>query len=137
MLALFMGCNRPAVRIPQTQAVAADPSYDSPLVVGWQEGKDSIEISADMKNFMESVGGAMIVFVSRDGTVRITDTSGREITPCGSLYDKTFQEIVKEGKCQDLDMTRIENLSSELTIVHSGSVCITKRIGGYLIQICK
>jgi hypothetical protein len=106
---------------------------NSHLITGWGQRFD-IPISEELSKWLKSKNILMLQFIFDNGEVLISNISGEEVEPCGWVVDG---EVIPDD-CRNLDKIKIESLAEETTMgTKLNPKCITKKIGGYLIQVCK
>jgi len=112
-----------------------DPNQDkvnSHLITGWGD-KFDIPIPEELTKWLESKNILILQFILHDGKVLVSNTRGKEVEPCGWVIDG---EIIAKD-CDKLKNIAIENLAEEITLGTVGSPgCVTRKIGGYLVQVC-
>ena len=143
LAAILIACQGQKQQVMVPQAIVPNGPSSSSLVIGWQEAIGSAPISGELETWAKTSSKSeeqfetkMIAFIDKNGKIRIVGLDGREVSPCGDLHTYDFQTIVNENMCQGLRNTNIQYLDSEVTFIHTGSNCVTRKIGGYLVQIC-
>jgi len=102
-------------------------SQETPVLQGWEKAP----VSKELSSWLKENDSAVMLFMTKDGQVRVSNIEGKEVRPCGKLVGTRI-----EGECNHLKGVTIENLLQTSTIITSGSPhCITINFMGTLVQI--
>ncbi|NNF99394.1 MAG: hypothetical protein HKM93_08450 [Desulfobacteraceae bacterium] len=133
MVLLFFGCQHLVGTKPDPVGqLPPDDSLKRPVYTGWEHAP----VSKALTDWAVKNDTRMFVFVTMQGEVRISDINGNEIKPCG-IIDGTEIKPYENNRCKELSGVTITNINDEVTLTTTGSPhCVTKKIDGYLIQVC-
>ena len=90
----------------------------------------TVPVSEELRKFMEEAGYTTITLTNAKGQVKIVNSEGRQIEPCG-IIDGTLIE----GNCNLENISLKGDSSISILLSTSNPVCQTKRVGGRLVQL--
>lgn len=127
LIPMSASCSGITKKAEKCSPTSQEMSSDSPVLQGWKKAP----VSKELNSWLRENDSAVMLFVTKDGQVRVSNIEGQEVRPCGKLVGTSI-----EGKCKQLKGVTIENLLQTSTIITSGSPrCITINFMGYLVQI--
>jgi len=115
------------IKVEKPSPTYEETASNSPVLEGWEKAP----VSKELRGWLKKNRTAVMVFVTEDGHVRVSNLEGKEIQPCGQLVGTRI-----EGKCSHLKEVTIKNMLQMSSIVTSGSPqCITINFMGTLVQL--